>query len=77
MSRFVLSAIALTWLLTGCETVPKEPPPLPPRLVVPPLVLEYPERNWQEEMQLFLRGTVPTPLDYKLPSKPVKPGTSP
>lgn len=67
---------ASTLLLASCASAPIVQPPAPlPE--IPPLVLELPERNWQEEMQNFLRGTLPMQLDYKLPSKPVKPGMNP
>jgi hypothetical protein len=62
-------------LLTGCETVPTAPPP-PPAVQCPRLpVLEpsgVPERDWLGQMRDFLRGTLPTPPDYRLPSSGVK-----
>ncbi len=65
-----------TLLLASCASAPIVQPPAPTP-EIPPLVLELPARNWQQEMQNFLRGTLPTQLDYTLPPKPAKPGTKP
>lgn len=68
--NFALLATASLMLLSGCASVrpgcPK--PPVPP-------AREAPAENYQIRMQQLLSGTVPTPSDYALPSKPVKLGS--
>lgn len=52
-------------LLMGCATGQKQEPGqvVCPRL--PVMELDAPERDWQGQMQDFLRGTLPMSPDYK------------
>jgi hypothetical protein len=34
------------------------------------MLLDAPERNWLDQMQNFLQGTLPTPKDSKRPTTP-------
>jgi hypothetical protein len=61
-------------LLTACASAPIAVQTCPQ---LPPLVLEYRERNWQGEMQSFLEGSLPIPPNYNLPSNNVKLNTMP
>lgn len=54
-------------ILSGCETAPKRVPVLEVCPRVPELELDVPERDWREQMQSFLRGSLPTQADYALP----------
>ena len=68
MSRFNLSMLGFVLLLTGCASAPK----VASCPQIPPLVLDVPGRNWQGQMESFLRGTLPMPPDYSLPSTNAK-----
>jgi hypothetical protein len=61
-------------LLTACATAPTVVQTCPQ---LPPLVLEYRERNYQAEMDHFLQGSLPMPPNYNLPSNNVKLNTMP
>lgn len=70
-----LSPLIVTAWLTACATVPSVPPvaqtcPIPPALELdlPPA----PARSYTEMMESFLRGSLPTPTDYALPSNTVR-----
>lgn len=70
MKRIALLLCSVS-LLTACQTVPTvQVTEVCPRL--PELQLDAPERNWLDQMQSFLSGTLPTQPDYSLTSKPVK-----
>ena len=62
-----LSTIALLMLLSGCATAPIDCPRLPE----PPARVPLGE-NFQDRMQQFLSGTLPTPVDYSLHSAPAR-----
>ena len=71
-----VSLLSMSALLTACATGPKPAPQVVcPR--VPLLELDAPERDWQKEMQNFLRGTLPTQPGLKLPSKSMLTPTKP
>jgi hypothetical protein len=59
-------------LLAACTTVPKPVPVLEVCPKVPLLELDAPDRDWLGQMRSFLQGTLVTPVDYSLPSKPAK-----
>lgn len=63
-------------ILSGCETAPKRAPALEVCPKVPDLELDVPERDWREQMQSFLRGSLPMPADYALPSGSAKLNTT-
>ena len=64
MLRNVL-LLSMSVLLASCASAPK---PVPVSVLavcptLPPLELAAPDRDWQDLMQDFLRGTLSMPLD--------------
>lgn len=60
-------------LLTACGTAPKNVQVLEVCPKPPILELDVPERDWQGQMQSFLRGTLPMQPDYTLRLPPAQP----
>lgn len=76
MSKTLLvPMLTLSACLTACATVPRPVQVLEvcPRL--PALESVAPERDWQKEMENFLRGTLPTQDGSKQPMTNAAPGT--
>lgn len=69
MKRIAL-LLSMSALLLGCATGPRPVQVTQVCPKVPPLVLDVPERDWQGQMQDFLRGTLPMQPDYSLLSAP-------
>jgi hypothetical protein len=65
------SAAAWLALCAGCASAPSAPPSLPPPPAKAPLGPAFIER-----MESFLSGKLPEPIDYALPSKSAKLGSS-
>lgn len=66
----LLCASIIVWL-PGCASAPSAPPVVQTCPKVPPLDLSLPPapaRSYTEMMESFLRGSLPTPTDYALPS---------
>ena len=60
-------------LLTACATAPKSVQMECPK--VPTMLWDAPERDWQDQMQNFLRGLLPTQPDSKPNTTPAKQDT--
>lgn len=67
--KSVALLLATSALLLGCASAPK-PEPRRECPKMPPLELAVQEQDWLGLMENFLRGTLPTPPDYRLTSKP-------
>ncbi|MEY4075062.1 MAG: hypothetical protein RJA29_2419 [Pseudomonadota bacterium] len=68
--KSIALSVSTVLLLTACATGPRPVQILEVCPVPPILELDAPERDWQAQMHDFLRGTLPTPPDYSLPSGP-------
>lgn len=68
--------LCMPLLLTACAIAPKqEPIPVCPK--PPAMELDAPERDWQGQMQNFLRGSLGTPPSSKPPSTNAGQGIKP
>ena len=75
MRRTVL-LLTVTGFLQACATAPSAPPVVQTCPTIPMLELDVPERAFQEEMRLFLQGTLPTQPGLKPPSNGAWPSTT-
>lgn len=82
MLKNVLLAGVLLAFLTACGTIPSAPAPTKVEVICPrlpelePLDLETAaalDKDYIGRMESFLRGKLPTPIDYELRSGPAGP----
>lgn len=74
--RSLASIVIMLPLLTACATAPKPVQVIQACPKVPLLELDAPARDWQQEMRLFLQGSLPTQPGLKPPSMPASPRTT-
>ena len=70
MPKSSVWCVSTVLLLTGCATVQKPVPVTVECPKVPLLELDAPARDYLGQMQLFLRGSLPTQPGLKPPSTP-------
>jgi hypothetical protein len=69
MLKTSISMLALLMLCSGCATVPSAcpaPPPPPAKVPLGP--------SFQDQMESFLKGSLPEPINYALPLENAKGG---
>lgn len=76
MKKSTALLLSFPLILSACATAPRPVQVIQVCPKVPLLELDAPARDWQQEMRLFLQGSLPTQPGLKPPSMPASPHTT-